>query len=166
MFVSPFATPTQLSFQIISFCYIVHAMKIYLNRKQNSARVISVFLLQSFRIEYKLLCKKKITYFFTYFRWYFSFTYFYIVNSPTFHLLFVNSPTFICSMFYTFSTTIFTFLKTLILPHLRGDDQNCPRSLSHLRGDDQNCPRTLILPLLLGPCLGFFWNIAALICQT
>ena len=54
-------TPTQLSFQIISFCYIVHAMKIYLNRKQNSARVISVFLLQSFRIEYKLLCKKKFT---------------------------------------------------------------------------------------------------------
>ena len=36
-------------------------MKIYLNRKQNSARVISVFLLQSFRIEYKLLCKKKFT---------------------------------------------------------------------------------------------------------
>ena len=92
--------------------------------------------------------------------------YFYIVKSPTFHLLFVNSPTFICSMFYTFSTTLFTFLKTLILPHLRGDDQNCPHSLSHLRGDDQNCPRTLILPLLLGPCLGFFWNIAALICQT
>merc|ERR1712112_737187 len=66
----------------------------------------------------------------------------------------------ICSMFYTLSIALFTLLKTLILPHLRGDDQNCPHSLSHLRGDDQNCPRTLILPLLLGPCLGFFWNIS------
>ena len=71
-------------------------MKIYLNRKH---RTIGMILCtscspKSCRIEYIVLCKKKITYFFTYFRWYFSFTYFYIVNSPTFHLLFVNSPTF------------------------------------------------------------------------
>ena len=61
MFVSPFATPTQLSFQIISFCCNVHAMKIYLNRKY---RTIGMILCtscspQSCIIEYKVLCKNK-----------------------------------------------------------------------------------------------------------
>merc|ERR1711954_594902 len=50
-----FPTPTQLSFQIISFCYIVHAMKIYFNRKYRTIGMIQCTSCspQSCIIEYK-----------------------------------------------------------------------------------------------------------------
>ena len=103
---STFPTPTQLSFQIISFCCNVHAMKIYLNRKH---RTIGMILCtscspQSCIIEYKVLCKNKCN------------PLLHPILHPNGVHIFMH-PTFICSIFYPLSITLFTFLITLLCQH-------------------------------------------------